>query len=390
MLTQSMKNHRQLRRWREQYNPLRGLTVPLAVALLEAYPRGEMADLQWTYSFIEQSDPDLFALVERRASSLIELDWDIKRSDLQSDIPLGEEQSACLREAYDRIDNLYEAIEHLAMASFRGYAHLEKHRDADGAVRRLEVCDQWNVVRDGLRGRWKYNPEARPAPFRNLPDALLIEPEDWIMRETKRHIDRIGLIKFVRQSLSQKDWDGYIEMYGLPGAVVIGPPQVPPGKEASYEEAAAQLASGGSGYLPHGSSIHFSESRAGAAPFAEHLRHLTEQLVLAGTGGLLTMLTASGSGTLAGSVHRDAFDRIARMEARQIGEVFQKQFEAPLLRRFFPGHPQRAYFQLASNDRNDAGAIVEHAVKLRQSGYAMDAAQLSEKTGYRLSPANQQ
>jgi len=35
-------------RWRENYNPLRGLTLNRAIALMEAFPRGEYADLMWT------------------------------------------------------------------------------------------------------------------------------------------------------------------------------------------------------------------------------------------------------------------------------------------------------------------------------------------------------
>ena len=68
---------RALRSWREQYNPLRGLDIARAVQLLEAGQRGEYAELQWTYEFIEQSDPDLIALVERRLSAMSELDWNV-------------------------------------------------------------------------------------------------------------------------------------------------------------------------------------------------------------------------------------------------------------------------------------------------------------------------
>jgi hypothetical protein len=41
-------------------------------------------------------------------------------------------------------------------------------------------------------------------------------------------------------------------------------------------------------------------------PFAERIDYCDRQIVLAATGGILTMLTESGSGTLAGGAHSDA------------------------------------------------------------------------------------
>lgn len=384
-------------RWREQYDPLRGLTLEAATALLEAYQRGQMADLQWTYFFIERTDPDLFALIERRTSALLELDWNIKMSEEliaaqgfpQPDTAtregaLAAEQQAALREAYDRIDNLYEAIEHLAMATFRGFAHLEKQRDASGAVTHLEILDQWNVVRDGLRGAWKYNPDARTTSFQNLPDNLLLDPAQWIIREVMRHVNRIGLMKHVRSGLAQKDWDDYVNIYGLPGAVVVGPPGVAPEQESAFESQAEAISDGKCSYLPNGASVQFYNGPRLTSPFGEYLRYLTEQLVLAGTGGVLTMLANSGTGTLAGSVHAKTFQQIARSEARKISETFQKQFDTEILGAAFPGAPRLAYFELAADEQADTSVAVDQALKLNQAGFLLDAAELSEKTGYRL------
>jgi hypothetical protein len=43
-------------RWRDAYNPLRGLSMPRLVSLLEAGERGQYADLQWFYHYMERSD----------------------------------------------------------------------------------------------------------------------------------------------------------------------------------------------------------------------------------------------------------------------------------------------------------------------------------------------
>ncbi len=376
-----------MNKWRETYNPLRGLTLARAVSMAESFQRGDMADLQWTYFFVEQTDPDLFALVERRASALLEMDWNVKLvSETRTgfDTMLANEQAAALRESYERLDNLYEAVEHLEMSAFRGFAHVEKHFDASGELTHLEILDQWNVVRDGLRGAWKYNPQARSTTFEGLPEDHVLDPARWIIAEPKRHINRIALFKFIRQNLSQKDWDAFIEIFGIPGWVIVMPPNVPADKQDDYEAAARAVAEGGSGTLPNGSTVHASDSPRGVNPFRAHLAFLQQQLVLAATGGLLTVLAQSGSGTLAGSAHMEAFKTIARARARRISEAFQRQHDKAFLEVRFPGCPILAYFELAANETVDTTQIIDHVARLTAAGFQLDPDEVSEKTGYKV------
>jgi DNA topoisomerase-1 len=381
-----------MQKWREAYNPLRGLTIARCVTMLENAQVGTMADVQWTYSFIERTDPDLYALIERRTSAILQLDWNVKKvtpKDPEAEPDpareaMAEAQCEVLRKAYDRIDNLYEAVEHLSLATFRGFAHVEKHRASDGAIYHLEPCDQWNVVRDGLYGAWKYNPGAQNIQFATLPEANLIDHVNWVIREVKRNVNRIALIKFVRSNLCEKDWDAFEECFGIPPLIVTMPPQVPAGQETEYQEAAASVVAGASGTLPNGSTATFASPNQGQIPFRDRLEWLRQCLVLAGTGGLLTMLTESGSGTLAGNAHADTFEAIARGEARKISEVFQKQVDAEILAKAFPGQTVLAYFELSANEEVETIDIVDQALKLSQAGYMMDPEELSEKTGYTL------
>ena len=65
-------------RWRDAYNPLRGLSVPKLVSLLEAGERGQYADLQWFYHYMARSDAMVYSVVQRRRAALLELDWDMR------------------------------------------------------------------------------------------------------------------------------------------------------------------------------------------------------------------------------------------------------------------------------------------------------------------------
>lgn len=368
-------------RWRAQYNPLRGLTIQRAVSLLEEGERGRYADLQWLYRSIEKREATLRALKRLRLAAIGRLDWDIKMVD---DSPAAKTQADALRAAYDAIENLNEAIKFLALAEFRGFAHLEKRYQDDNPanpVTCLEKVEQWHWAREDLYSPWHYDADAS-GRVHGEP----IDPAHFIIREVDDPINEIGLIAYLRKNLSQKDWDGFVETYGIPPLFGVLPPNVPVEKEAEYQAMMEAVIGDFRGTVPHGADVKtLNSGERGTNPFRQHLDYQDEQLVLAGTSGKLTMLTdATGLGSGASGTHDDIFDQLAEDEAGVISELFQEQFDLPLLEAKFSGQPVLAYFQIAARDQVDVGQILEHAVKANQAGYQIDAEQLAEKTGYTL------
>ena len=382
-------------RFRENLNPVRGLTIRKAASLIESYARGEFANLMWTFGApfmgIETADEDLSAIIGRRTDALVEMDWNAKENTGDRVDPvLAEEQAAFIDELCNGIeDSLYDAIEHLAIAFNRGFAHCEIIETYGGTVKELRPVDQWNVVRRGMHGSWKYNPDAQQTSWDSLPADNELDSSRFVFHEVPRPVGRVALTKFIRANMGAKDWDAFIEIYGLPGGVVIGPPNVAPEKEALYQAWALAAAKGGSGYLPYGAQYICNDSPRGSQPFESHGEYLTKKLVLVGTGGLLTMLAESGSGTLAGSVHAQAFQQLARGDARRIGTCLQRSLVAPRLRKLWPGKPISAKFQMAFREEVDSAEVIEDVVKLSGVGWRMDTAELEDKTGYKFAESAQ-
>jgi phage gp29-like protein len=386
-------------RWRENYNPFRGLTIRFAVGLLEEGQRGDYALLQWTYRKLERCYPTLSALISRCEAPLLNYKWDIK---IRGELPDGytqadaEKQQRTLRTAYEAIDNLKEAIRHLHMAEFREYSHIQKHRDSDGCVYHLECLDQWLICRDGIYGDWFWNPDSK---FLVMPARVLGEEnriggevlplEDFIIRTVPRPINEVAIITFVRWALVNKDWDAFIEIYGIPGGVVIMPQNVPPDKETEYQQAAKQVAEGGSGAMPAGSDYKPNDGPRGTDPFSPRIDQLDEDLVLAATGGKMGMLNAAAGlgGGNQGETHDDVFQEIAESRAAAISETFQAQFDAEVLEREHPGEPALVYFELAPKEDVDVDGLVKNVVSLASAGFKADVNWLSEQTGYTLSDA---
>ena len=376
--------------WRDAYNPLRGMNLARLMALLDAGERGQYADLQWFYHYMERSDPMVFSVMQRRRAVLLSCDWDVRKtSDVRrktlnvakEDAVLADEQVAFLREAYDRVENLRDAVSFLFTGFFRGFGHLEKHYAPSGLVTRLEPVEQWFWVRDGMYGDWEYNQNAVSGRKRGSA----IDPTNFVILDTVP-IDRLLALQYLGRTLTQKDWDSFLEVYGIPSVFLVGPPNTPDSKAVEYQTIAEQLISDGRGYLPNGSDIKYVNGGGNNPPFRERLEYLDRQITLVATGGLLTMLTEPGSGTLAGNAHTDTFLQIARSDAAMVSEVMQKHFDLPLLSEFFPGQPVHAYFEFAPSTGSEVSRVVADAETLARAGVAIDLDELSEKTGYKLSP----
>jgi phage gp29-like protein len=387
---------RQNNAWRDAYNPLRGLVISKLVSMFDLAQRGYFADLEWTYRLIERRYPVLRSLIARRKAALQKLDWNIK---VRDELPKGteslaDEQRAFLRERYEKIRNLREAIAFLELAEFRGFSHIQKQRGEDGLVNEFYWLPQWCMVRDGMFGQWVWNPKSQMTSIMSLPEANRIaerpgDPgmprDEFIIREVDMPINEIAAIAFLNCAMAKKDWAAFIEIYGLPGCVVIMPGNVPQGFEDKYEAAAKATSEGGSGAVPAGADVKFpTASIRGNSPFKEFLDYEEKDVVLAGTGGKLTMLNeATGIGGSQGQVHDEAFDDLACAEAAEISEVLQKQFDAQELALQWPGKPALAYFELARVEEADPAALTDQAVKL-SAVWSMDPAEVSEKTGWKL------
>ncbi len=287
--------------------------MPKLISLLEAGERGEYADLQWFYYYMERSDAMIYSVLQRRRAALLAVDWDIRvvamgdgretsdrrpqtldrkakagqagawrsqgAAGKKTDKVLADEQVAFLTEVYDRIDNFRDAVSFLFTGLFRGYAHLEKHYCGSGLIHRLEPVEQWFWVRDGMFGDWERNEQA----LSNRRSGVAIERDDFVVFESVTGgLNRILALLYLRKNLSQKDWDSYLEVYGIPSVFLVGPPNTPSTKEEEYQAVAEQIIADGRGYLPHGSDIKHAGAGAGRPPFRDHLDYIDRQITIAG------------------------------------------------------------------------------------------------------------
>ncbi len=378
-------------KWRDFYNPLRSMTIAKVIRLIEQGQYGDNAELQLLNEKVERRYPVLKGLKSRIQSAVgkIAKTWDVK---VMTELPEGateamaEAQQKFLKQRYSLIKNLRQAVRFLTLAEFRGYAILQKRRCAggpnDGAVEELYWLPQDQFARDGKYGDWYWNEKSMfGATGSTLGESNRLGNaemplEDFIIRESESPLFEITLVAFINWLMGRKDWAAFTEIFGLPNGVAIMPPNIPAGQEDNYRHAAEKIAEGISGALPNGADIKFPTAGVrNNGPFKEFCDANDEDVVLAGTGGKLAMLTApTGIGKGPTDEHSDAFDEIAEELAEDISELFQKQFDASELAAEFPNQPVCVYFPLnqPASERTRTPRSVpanEQQVKIRLIGF---------------------
>lgn len=371
------------------YNPLRYLSVARVVSLLEASEQGYLADLTWLYRFVEKREAVTSALKMRRMAALgsakyaIELEPEAERD--QATQAEAEAQRDILKRTFGNIDNMTEAWCWLGMATFRGYAHLEKIYDHRGIVKHLMPVPQWFWCQPFPRAEWQYNAKAA-----NTNRGEPIDVTDYVIREVETSIDELAALKFVPKTTSLKDWALLCAKFGVPNIFM----QFSRDSGASAKDYAAARAtleayvSNGHGALPPGveAKLFGGAGSSDGTPFPGLLGYIDTELVLRGTGGKLTMLSeATGIGSGATDAHQDVFSEIAAAELEEIANLLQRSLGEPVLNRMFPGRPHLARLVIRRKDRVDQKAGAEILSILRQSGYRPKLEDAERLVGMQLS-----
>jgi phage gp29-like protein len=240
------------------------------------------------------------------------------------------------------------------------------------------------MVRESGTNNWAFNPDCRQTSYASIHANNRLDKSEYVMMQCPRSVNRIGLAKTIRANTDEKDWDAFVETYGLPGVYVIMPQNIEGDDQEYWINSAEDAAGGGNGVLPYGSDIKTLSDARGMQPFLPRLKWLQEQLVLVGTGGLLNGLAVSGSGTLAGSVHAQAFREIVRRQATMISECMQGSLDIPYLNMRFPDRPVLAYFDIEAAKERDTTGVVQNVSSLATAGYFVDPKQVEEDTGYKI------
>lgn len=376
----TVRYHDLLRAKRTQ-NPLSGLNPAKVRRLYELYREGKYADVQLAWDALEEYDDMLGTVLERRQSALGEMEWDVlidaravgEDAALQA---LAEAQQDYITRRLREVENLSDAIKWLGLADFRRYSALEVLPAGSGE--RWLPIHHWLLCRPALEGAWCYNENAESSCTRVEP----IDMSAVLLREVARPIDLVAMFLISAKEAAIDGWDSFLEVFGNPALFFKMPPGTSDDQRDEFASIIKEISSDGAGVYPDGGEIHTVEtSAANADAFSSRAEWCDKALVRRATGGLLTVLAESGSGTLAGSAHMEAFRQIAANDAISIAECINRQYVRRRLVAQFPGQPVLVYFTLTPPVINDRAATVNMLCQLAGQRWRATDEAVSEEVG---------
>lgn len=364
--------------WLERTNPLRGLSISRATSMFDSARVWGSPRLQYAYNEIEATDPVLMTCVERRQSALAGLDYRFVASSSE-DETLANEQRDAMDRFVSGIENFSEVLEHMDLAFFRGFSHVQPIWDGT-KVQHVNLLDSWNFLRND-EGQWLWNPACHETtgglePIG--PDARLVS----LVR--KRAIDYPAIIIYIRHALGDRDWGRFIERYAIPPVHFEMAAGATDKDKPLYQEAGDAAHNGQNTIRPNGSHIDFAAEARGADPFTPFIEHQDKYIVLLATGGTLTSLAQADTGSLAGGAQMEVWREIVARDGVKIAEALNRSLFRRYLELEFPGRPMAARFELSNEAKPTADEIADLAGKLKTAGYTVDQAELEEAVGLKL------
>lgn len=371
------------RRQIDRVCPLDYLSVDTVRRCLQDCQLGAYAEQQWIWEQMEQYDPMLMTCLTKRDDALDKYDWSItiKPGLDDRDSLLAEAQQRTINDLCNAIVNMDEAITALSQASRRHYKFLQPYADDDGL--HLLPIDNWLMCRDGYRGTWGYNPNAQFGRYRG--EVLPVPLDDLILRLHPRPIDMPAQMLVLNRSTTLAQWDVFLERLGTPPLFFSLPPDCSDELRQLYIQAAAKFISAATGVIDHGADLKsVPVSQTSVDLFDRRYKVATEEIAMLTTAGKLTVMTESGSGTLAGGAQADGFADWAAGESSSIASVLTAQLVNRVLDEYHPGQPHLVEFTLSCVDKTTPDKEIANAAALRAAGYDIDDAEVSERTGWQV------
>lgn len=366
---------------RERHNYLAYLDADMAASLYDRIRRGQYADAMIAFDELEEYDDMLSTVADKRESALGEMIHSIRpvsgiigeRGDLKT---LAEAQRQFLAGLFGRVQNLKEAVKWLGKASFRGFAHVNIERRSGNIY--FNPCPQWFFNEPDLDGTFYMTPDA-------IDGGELYEliPGEWICRTSARPIDLVALFACVMKYNGEQGWASFLDVFGNPSIFFEYPPGTSDTRAREYDHILDEIIGEGRGGYPNGGKFTTIETQAkGGESFEAIAKWANKKIVTKGTGGLLTVMAESGSGTLAGTAHMEAFKSLAAADGNDIAECINIQFVDAELDRAFPGEPHLVEFHLEYPKKKDLAQETTAIATLAGAGYIVSVEQVEERTGY--------
>lgn len=343
---------------RNRINPIRGLTPERLANALDMYRAGYLRDAVLLWDAIEQRDPVVKNVANKRKKAVASLAWEIVPEDDSAEAAA---HQATLKAAYDALQ-----VCHVLDQDQAGGVDLLIKQMADAIGKKYAVHEI--LIRPGLRGGvlsaqlnfcppWFF--EARSGRLRYLPwdfvlDGLDMPADEWLVTVADDVLMEATSVAYLYKNSALRDWVNYVERFGLP--YLLGKTEANKG-EPEWEamlDAVGNFGSDGGAVIKNGSSLEpVTVAASGDQPHPALIAYMDEKIIQLWRGGDLSTASKGGQATGA-SLQGEETDILLVDDAKFIAGTLRQRLDAVLIAyKFGAGTKPKAHFTLVIPDQQD-------------------------------------
>jgi phage gp29-like protein len=369
-----------------RFNPLRGFTPDVLTRQLEAYQRGDIAQLAWVMEWLEAHDDTIATVAPKAKAAVSRYGYDVALKDeiTPEQKAMADDQAAKLQTFYQSIEtgdalDLDEAggmrlLAHQVMDGYgKGYAahHIIWRRTSAGLTARLIQVPLWFF-------------EARTGRLRFLSSPHVVEGVDlatmgglnaWMVTKG-RGVMLAGTVARTFKQIPLQDWLTYCDRHGMP--MFLGKTGAEQ-NSAGWNQMASAVAGIGAEYgavINTGDAIEvINLAASGETPYKDMIERMDRAQVMLWRGGDLgTMSRESGVGS---NPQQEDADELDADNAAWVSETINRNLTSRVVAYYFgPDAPVLCELRMRTRTRDnltqDLGVVTaakEMGVRVSESWF---------------------
>jgi phage gp29-like protein len=324
--------------------PSAGLTPSRLAAILREADDGSLATAMELFEQMEEKDAHLYSIANTRRLALTGLEWQVLPA--ARGTPADQAAAYC-REVLAEMENLDEALQHLALAVGRNIAMAEIIWDTvGGGLRPIDLApvDFTRIVFDELdqpRILTADEPQSGIAP---APHKFIVHAPHSVSGHAQRGgLLRVTAMAYLAKNLSLKDWMIFSEVFGMPVRIAHYEPAASAEEKRELLAMLESLGSNSAGIFSRAVELQIVEAGRGTSgpPYERLIDFLNREMSKAWLGQTLTTDITGQSGSIAASrVHEQVRQDILADDIRKEGRTVRRDLLTPMTRlRFGPATP---------------------------------------------------
>lgn len=355
--------------------PSTGLTPSRLVNILREADAGSLSQAMQLYEEMEEKDPHLYAVANKRRLALTGLEWRIvSAADVLENVDRtrADEVADHCRGALKRLEAFDDLLEHLSLALGRNIAvgELVWDRTDDGiGLVDLVPVDFGRIVFDDFD-------KPRILTADHDVDGIELPPNKFVVHtphSVSGHPSRGGLLRvtalsFLAKNLALKDWMIFAEIFGMPVRIARYDQSITPDEKREMLKMLESLGSNAAGIFSRAVELQFIESGQGKAPapYGGLVDFLNREISKAWLGQTLTTETPGLGGSFgATKIHEQVRKDLRANDLRKEARTVRRDILGPMARLRFGGDAPVPFFQrqvAGPRDLDELTSVLDAAV----------------------------